>query len=77
MKSRVKYVCDACGVHVDRVYDVGSRIPVSLKCDACSGGTLIREYGTVHVDKVDDNVSFATQTMLYGAMPSGREKTVM
>jgi DNA-directed RNA polymerase subunit RPC12/RpoP len=76
MKTNVAYKCSSCDLIESRAFDVGSQIPTSIKCEKCNS-IMPRVYGDVSIDKQPDSVSFATSTMLYGKLPSGRERAVL
>ncbi len=64
------YYCEKC----DKEYF--KRIKPEIPCPVC-GELLVRTFNTVEVgDVVPDVVVNVTNTMLYGKLPSGRDKSV-
>jgi len=76
MDTRVEYVCDLCGSRREERMRIGHP-PASWSFHEGCGGRYVRQYGERFLDRQEDTVSAATQTMLYSTMPSGKTKAVI
>jgi len=73
---KIRYRCSKCGGETEDSMVIGSPPPSNKVHEGC-GGVLTRLYGDRHLDRQEDTVSAATQTMLYSKNPSGKDKTVL
>jgi hypothetical protein len=73
--TKIKYLCDRCGAIVESKMTIG--LPPESQIPHECGGLLIRQYGERFLDKQEDTVSAASQTMLYSKLPSNKQKAAI
>jgi len=66
---QVTYHCESCGI----TWKMRMAKPEFNAVCSC-GGRAKRLFNNVSLDKEDDNISFAKNAMLYGTLPSGKDK---
>jgi len=66
----VTYKCAKCGKKT--IEKTKPPVKVTIQCDC--GSTAVREFNNISLDKEDDNVSAAINTMLWSKLPSDKDK---
>jgi hypothetical protein len=76
MNTKITYICDRCDDERTESMKIGVPPSSSFNHEGC-GGTYHRRLGNIFLDKQEDTVSWATQQVMYGGMPSGKDKAAL
>lgn len=71
------YKCEKCSAEFWYNSPAGQKLPFSTTCKECGSPESKRTFKGISYDREPETVSNAMQTMMWGGLPSGRDKALV